>query len=149
MTLIAKGTKWDVRFINMARHIAEWSKDPGIKVGAVIVRPDRTVCSVGYNGFPRGMPDDDPVDREDKLSRTIHAEMNALLTAREPVHGYALFSSFLPCDRCFVHLAQAGIQHFCAPWPNPTKFGRWEPAFERTRKYVEEMNLTLYEIVND
>jgi deoxycytidylate deaminase len=35
-----------------------WSKDPSTKVGAVIVRPDLTVASIGYNGFPRGMSDD-------------------------------------------------------------------------------------------
>lgn len=47
-------SKWDERFIELARLVATWSKDPSTKVGAVIVRPYRTVASVGFNGFARG-----------------------------------------------------------------------------------------------
>ena len=50
-------SKWDERFIELARLVAAWSKDPSTKVGAVIVRPDRTVASVGFNGFARGVDD--------------------------------------------------------------------------------------------
>ena len=51
--------KWDRRFLALAEHVADWSKDPSTKTGAVIVRPDRTIASMGYNGFPRGMADTD------------------------------------------------------------------------------------------
>ena len=30
--------KWNVRFLDLARFIAAWSKDPSTKVGAVLVR---------------------------------------------------------------------------------------------------------------
>ena len=41
--------KWNVRFLDLARFIAAWSKDPSTKVGAVLVRPDRTIAAVGFN----------------------------------------------------------------------------------------------------
>ncbi len=47
--------KWDQRFINLARLVSSWSKDPRKKVGAVITNPNRSVASLGYNGFARGM----------------------------------------------------------------------------------------------
>jgi len=46
---------WHDRFFAMADLVGSWSKDPSTKVGAVIIRPDRTIASVGYNGFPRGV----------------------------------------------------------------------------------------------
>lgn len=139
---------WDRKFLELAKHIAGWSKDPGLGVGAVIVRPDRTVCSVGYNGFPRLMPDAPQhlENREEKLARTVHAEINALLHAREPVKGYTIYSSLFSCERCFVVLAQAGIEHFRAPRYDRTEFKRWEASFERSREYAYEMNLDLAEV---
>lgn len=105
--------KWDLRFLKLAQIISEWSKDTGTKCGAVIVRPDMTIASTGYNGFPRGMRDDIDLylDKEKKYSRVIHSEVNALLTAKEPLQGYTLYGwPFTPCDRCAVQIIQAGIK---------------------------------------
>ena len=44
---------WDQRFIALADHIGQWSKDPSTQQGAVIVRPDKTIAATGFNGFPR------------------------------------------------------------------------------------------------
>ncbi len=107
--------KWDGRFLNVARLVSTWSKDPRKQCGAVIVRPDRTIVSTGFNGFPKGCSDDPELyaDRDLKLARVVHAEVNAILHAREPVHGYTLYSwppGFGPsCDRCSAHIIQAGI----------------------------------------
>jgi dCMP deaminase len=46
---------WDEYFIRMAMFVAQKSKDDSTKVGCVIVSPDNTVLSMGYNGFPRGV----------------------------------------------------------------------------------------------
>jgi dCMP deaminase len=43
---------WDRYFLDIAEEVSKASKDPSTKVGAVIVRPDRTVASLGYNGLP-------------------------------------------------------------------------------------------------
>ncbi len=50
--------KWDLRFIELAKHIAAGSKDPSTKVGCVVVGEDREIRSTGFNGFPRGINDD-------------------------------------------------------------------------------------------
>ena len=81
----ASSEKWDGRFLDLATFIAEWSKDPSTKVGAALVRPDRTIVSVGFNGFPRGVLDhaERYQDRSTKYEMVVHAEMNALLSSRE------------------------------------------------------------------
>ena len=42
-------TKWDVRFLELAKQIASWSKDPSTQVGCVVVGPDREIRSTGFN----------------------------------------------------------------------------------------------------
>ena len=73
---------WDRAFLGDAKYKAEkFSKDPSTGVCCVLVSPDRTHCPYGYNGFPRKMEDKPEwlKDRQEKLNRTIHAEMNALI----------------------------------------------------------------------
>lgn len=103
---------WDTRFLEMARLIASWSKDPSTKVGAVIVRPDKTIASLGFNGFPRAVQDLPELlsNREEKYKRIIHSELNAILSARERLDGYTLYLwPGLSCARCAVHIIQTGI----------------------------------------
>jgi dCMP deaminase len=114
---------WHRRFLDLARHVATWSKDPSTQVGAVIVRPDRTVASLAYNGFPRGV-DDDPrryADRPVKYSMVVHAEANAILTAREPLAGYTLYSTLMTCNECAKLIIQAGISQVVTPRPAPDR----------------------------
>lgn len=101
----------DERYLGLARHIAAWSKDPSTKVGAVITRPDRTVVSVGYNGFPRGVNDDAHAlnNREKRLALTVHAEVNAILNAHQPVTGCTLYCTWPPCSHCAGYIIQSGI----------------------------------------
>ena len=142
---------WDLRFLNLARETSLWSKDPSTKVGAVIVRPDLTVASLGFNGFPKRMPDLPQyyADKEQKYSRVIHAEMNAILFAKEPLSGYTLYTTLLPCDRCLVHVAQAGIDRVVSPLAAPSVLERWGAAFDKTRAYAREMGLEIVEYCLD
>ena len=55
--ILILSNKWDIRFLEMAKLVASWSKDPSTQVGAIAVR-NRTVIAQGYNGFPRGMGDE-------------------------------------------------------------------------------------------
>jgi dCMP deaminase len=103
--------KWDRRYLELAKFVGDrWSKDPSTKVGAVLVdRLGRVIP--GYNGFPRGLDDSEATyaDREKKLQRVIHAEMNAILNAGS-ARGMTLYTSALsPCSRCAAHVIQAGI----------------------------------------
>ncbi len=133
--------KWDHRFILLARHVGSWSKDPSTRTGAVIVAPDRSVVSLGFNGFARGTCDDEELyaDRELKYERIIHCEMNALLAANRGVKGCTLYTDpFLSCPRCAVHMVQAGIVRCVAPAVPKDKLDRWGEALERTKERFKE-----------
>ena len=140
---------WDEWFLGLAKYVSTRSKDPSTKTGAVIVRPDRSVASMGYNGFAKGM-DDNPelyANREEKYSRIIHCEMNALNFAKESVNGYTLYTyPFISCDRCMPHMIQAGIIRFVAPKPTDDQLSRWAFSFEKTRKYAQESKVELVEV---
>lgn len=139
---------WDEYFLSIARVTASKSKDPSTKVGAVIVRPDRTIVSVGYNGFPRGVVDTPERlnDRNIKYSLVVHAEMNAILSARESLAGYTLYTvPFMPCDRCFVHVIQAGIKRVVFMKATDEQNVRWGEAFNRVRALAEEVGVELVE----
>ena len=121
--------KWDQRFLELASMVGQWSKDPSTKVGAVVVRPDRTIASLGYNGFPRGV-DDAYQDREHKLLRTVHAEMNAILSAREPLKGHTIYVTPLcPCANCAAAIIQSGIDRVVATTPAEQR-PEWKASFD-------------------
>jgi len=147
--------KWIGRFATMAAHVAEWSKDPSSQVGAVIVRPDKTIASVGFNGLPRGV-NDDPTrlgDRDTKLLYTVHAELNAILAAKEPLTGYSIFVwPFQPCSGCAAAIIQAGILTvYCPPNPIPstrptdvsTASTRWTSSFNAARTMFHESGIVI------
>jgi dCMP deaminase len=116
---------WDNYFLDLAFAVATASKDPSTQVGAVIVRPDRTVASLGYNGFPRGIKDTDERlnDRPTKYAMVVHAEPNAILSAREPVRGYSVYTTLFTCSDCAKLLIQAGIKRVISPTYD---IERWE-----------------------
>jgi len=103
---------WDNRFLDLAFHVAQWSKDPSTKVGAVIVRPDKRIVSLGYNGFPRGVCDHEEryAERAVKYKFVSHAERNALDNVAEDVTGCTLYSTLQPCAECTKSIIQKGIK---------------------------------------
>jgi dCMP deaminase len=142
--------RWDTYFLQIAAVAARKSKDPSTQVGAVIVRPDRTIVSVGYNGFPRGVADTPERlnDRPTKYSLVVHAEMNAILSARESLNGYTLYTvPFMPCDRCFVHVIQAGIKRVVFHRANELQQERWGEAFQRVWNLAFEVNIQMVEYI--
>ena len=98
--------------LSLAVAVAARSRDPSAKVGAVIIRDDKTICSMGYNGFPRQMEDRHEWwnDRPQKYARVIHAEMNAIMNSKEPVTGMTLYVTHPVCEHCAKHIAAAGIR---------------------------------------
>lgn len=113
---MAKITKWDKRFMALADHVAQWSKDTNTKTGAVIVGPENTEISFGYNGFPRGANDDGypkRYEKPDKYHWTEHAERNAIYKAAR--NGISLintkmYCTYFPCADCARGIIQAGIE---------------------------------------
>jgi dCMP deaminase len=141
---------WDQYLLAGAHWAATKSKDPSTKVGALIARPDHSVASTGFNGFPRGIEDTPERlnNRDVKYSLILHAESNALDTAREDLTGYTLYCTFMPCDRCFVRIIQAGIKRVVFPRPTPEQETRWGEAFKRVICLAVEANITMtqYEV---
>jgi dCMP deaminase len=136
--------KWIARFSCLAKEVARWSKDTGTQVGAVIVRPDRTVASIGFNGFPRGV--DDSMDRinnrSTKLLFTLHAELNAILAAKEPLTGYSLYVwPFQPCSQCAAAIIQSGIKEVYYPFNEKTLDDRWAESFKAALQMFDEANV--------
>jgi len=43
-------SKWDKRFLRIAKEVASWSKDPRSQVGAIAVQ-SRRIVATGYNDF--------------------------------------------------------------------------------------------------
>lgn len=134
--------KWDKRFLEMASLVASWSKDPSTKVGAVIVRPNKTIVSVGYNGFPRGTRDTGALyqDRPTKLMRTVHAEVNAILTAGQPIKNCTLYVSPLhPCANCTGIIIQSGISRVVAYMPEVPS--AWQDNFRAAQEMFDEARI--------
>lgn len=126
--------------MGMAAYTATASKDPSTKVGAVVVRPDRTIVSLGYNGFPRGTEDYHQLlnDRDTKLRRTVHAEVNAILTAGEKLHGCTLYVTPLhPCATCAGIIIQSGIKRVVAKFAKTPK-PEWAEDFKAATRMFKE-----------
>lgn len=123
-------TKWDSRFLALAKEVSSWSKDPSTKCGAVIVDNQRRVIGLGYNGFPRGMSDEGYEDRGHKLTYVVHAEANAILNAVAKVKGCTLYVWPIPaCNECAKLIAQAGIERVVSPSPTQEQRIRWAGSF--------------------
>lgn len=104
---------WKRRFIGLAHHVGSWSKDPSTKVGVVIVDTKRRIISTGYNGFPRGVSDNPSfyADKSTKYPRVVHAEANAILTAKCDLEGMSIFvDPYPPCCECAKLIIQSGIK---------------------------------------
>ena len=132
---------WDKRFLNLADHVAQWSKDPRTKVGAVIVDEKKRVLSVGYNGFPRGVDDSEDryQDRPTKHLFVAHAERNALDNAPLMVEGCTIYVPLLPCNECAKSIIQKGISRVVAYKPNREDNFNWDI----TLKMFEEADISV------
>ena len=111
--------KWDIRFLEMAKLISTWSKDPSTQVGTIAVR-NRTVIAQGYNGFPRNINDDERYNnRKIKYKYIVHSEMNAIFNAAEngvSLRDSTIYTVGLPvCHDCAKGLIQAGISRVVTP----------------------------------
>ena len=108
--------KWDLRYLELARGVSTWSKDPSRKIGAVAIGSKGQVLSQGFNGFPRGIFDAPHryEDRETKYKYVVHAEMNCIYNATfsgVSLDSASLYVWGLPiCSECSKGIIQVGIR---------------------------------------
>jgi dCMP deaminase len=107
---------WDECFARMARIIAHRSKDPNTQAGAVIVSNENVVYGMGYNGFPRGIPNNEfSWEREgdflsSKYTYIVHAEANAIFNMTTSARNCKIYCTLFPCNECAKAIIQVGIK---------------------------------------
>jgi dCMP deaminase len=101
---------WPETWMAMAHTLAKRSYDPRLKVGCIIVSNDnKWVVGLGYNGNARSFPNL-PDSLEPGESGFVHAEINALINAGQPVYGGTVYLTHSPCLACAKALINAGVQ---------------------------------------
>jgi|UniRef100_A0A7V3PTS3 dCMP deaminase len=132
-----KRKSWDEYFLAIARIVAERSTCLRRKVGAVLVREKRILCT-GYNGAPHGVVHCDvagclreqlkiPAGERIEICRGIHAEQNTLVQAATfgiSVYGATLYCTHAPCITCAKMLINAGVREFVISSEYPDEFAR-------------------------
>jgi len=142
--------KWDMRFMNVAREISTWSKDPSKQIGAVAVNSDRRILATGYNGFPKGIEDTPEryENRELKYSLVVHAEMNCIYNAT--FNGISLKDATLyvwglpVCSDCAKGIIQVGINRIVMATSDVP--GKWSDSFEKSRDMFSEADIEVSNI---
>jgi len=142
--------KWDMRFMNVAREISTWSKDPSKQIGAVAVNSDRRILATGYNGFPKGIEDTSEryENRELKYSLVVHAEMNCIYNAT--FNGISLKDATLyvwglpVCSDCAKGIIQVGINRIVMATSDVP--GKWLDSFEKSRAMFSEADIEVSSI---
>jgi deoxycytidylate deaminase len=101
--------RWHRRFLAVARMVASWTHDGMPAESCILVRPDRSIASVGFAGFPRGISAEDG-------GRVLLAVQNALLFSRDHDLGEATAYCWpAPNVRAMAHLIQDRIRRVVVP----------------------------------
>jgi len=151
-------TKWDKRFLRIAREISQWSKDPSKGIGAVAVKDNR-IISTGYNGFPECIPDKEELlnNKAIKYSLVIHAEMNLLLdatrTGRTLIGSTIYVYGLIVCPNCMKHIIAAGVKRivFVNLYSDPYWNEEWKQSLSilnETKNTIEVAEYDCSEIDN-
>lgn len=110
--MTTKDLKYHLTYLKMATEWSTLSCCKRKKVGALIVK-DGMIISDGFNGTPKGFPN----DCEDSLDNThwyvLHAEANAILKvarSTQSTDGASLYVTYSPCKECSKLIIQSGIK---------------------------------------
>jgi dCMP deaminase len=140
-------TDWEKRYLDLAAFVGQWSKDRSTKVGCVIVGSHNEVRAIGYNGFVRGMDDDDDSkhERPEKYFWTEHAERNAIYHAAlvgVSLKDCRMFLTWFPCVDCARAIVQSGIKELVAAPPNLDDT-RWGQDFVRSQELLRQAKVSV------
>ncbi len=145
------GERWVDVFMGVAFSIAKASKDGSLKVGSVLVRPNKSIASIGFNGFPKRIEDNDHIlnshdMKEKKYSRIVHAECNCLNYNRDiDLGGYHLFVTAHPCDKCALRIVSTDITYVYYV-VNDDYENRWSKEIGIARDIFSDAKVELYGI---
>lgn len=147
-------------FMQIAFLVSQESKCCSCKVGAVIVKDNR-IISQGYNGTPyshenccdvatqKGWTVDGKfVNKQSRVEHSswskeneVHAEMNAIMNARDSLIGSTLYTTISPCTECAKHIAQVGIRTvvYCINYDNTSK--GWSDLLRKSGVSVHQLGI--------
>lgn len=102
---------WTDYFLGLAKVVSQRSHDAQTQHGCVITDKNNRILGLGYNGFPRGLSDEQlPNTRPQKYPWIIHAERNALSNCIiRPENGVAYVTGQC-CNDCIMALWQEGVE---------------------------------------
>lgn len=112
----ARFNQLDQTLMTMTGNLAKMSLATRSKVGALVYKDGRVV-SMGWNGMPSGLPNEEIEYYKDGVLTTnplaLHAEGNALMKCARltgsTTEGATLFVTMSPCMDCVKLIIQAGI----------------------------------------
>ena len=107
-----KQTKFDQRYLEMARIWANNSYCTRRQVGALVVK-NNMIISDGYNGTPSGFENICEDDNGVTKPYVLHAEANAitkLARSNNNSDGATIYITASPCIECAKLIIQAGIK---------------------------------------
>lgn len=140
---------WIERYLQLAKHISTWSKDPSRKIGAVAVGSKGQILAQGFNGLPRGILDTDERlnDREVKYRYVVHAEMNVIYNASfngVSLDGCDMYVYGLPvCSECAKGIIQVGVKRvFVLTETEVPEI--WDESFKLTRNMLQEAGIEVW-----
>lgn len=112
MNRLPKDLKYHVTYLRMASEWSTLSCCRRKKVGALIVK-DGTIISDGFNGTPKGFPNDCEDLDNNTYWYVLHAEANAILKvakSSQSTDGATLYVTYSPCKDCSKLIIQSGIK---------------------------------------
>ena len=95
-------------FWDFAQSLAGLSTCKRLQVGCLVTDAGLTsVLAIGYNGPPKGLPNDGCRAEEGSCGCT-HSEANALVKLQSPERGLILLVTTSPCEHCTGLIANCG-----------------------------------------
>jgi dCMP deaminase len=137
--------KWTRRYLDLAKNISTWSKDPSKKIGAIAIGSKGQVLSQGFNGFARGIQDtpDRLNNRTEKYKYVVHGEMNCIYNACHngiSLDGAVLYVYGLPvCSECAKGVIQVGIKKVIMQYDDARP--QWEESYKITQQMFTEAGI--------
>ena len=141
-----------IQFYQHAQNLADiFSKDPSVKVGALLLAPDSLqILSSGYNGFPRGI-DEKKSSRWKNPTKYIyveHAERNCIYNAARqgtPLEGSIAITTFFPCYDCARALIQVGVKTVVSSVGQSVK-PKWYSIWAESNKLFKEAGVNVIKL---
>lgn len=125
--------------LEWARRDARYSKRP-VQVGAAIMARNGEIHGSGWNQLPY-----DIAETKDAHSRTLHAEVAAILDTGDPVHA-TLYVTCPVCHHCAPIVIHAGISRVVTLPPPPGLADWYADSFVAARAMFAEARVECVEV---